>query len=83
MTVAIAVPTWVRVGDGPISTPREAPDPQTDVYAEAEGSRRHRLFLHSQAYFVFDLLFLDGKKVGGLPLLERKERLRAIWLKEP
>jgi bifunctional non-homologous end joining protein LigD len=29
-------------------------------------------------YFVFDLLFLDGKKVGDLPLLERKERLKAI-----
>src|ERR1700730_2526977 len=29
-------------------------------------------------YFVFDLLFLDGEKVAGLPLLERKERLKAI-----
>jgi DNA ligase D-like protein (predicted ligase) len=29
-------------------------------------------------YFVFDLLFLDGEKVGALTLLERKERLKAI-----
>jgi DNA ligase D-like protein (predicted ligase) len=29
-------------------------------------------------YFVFDLLFPDGEKVAGLPLLQRKERLKAI-----
>src|ERR1700675_3622056 len=29
-------------------------------------------------YFVFDLLFLDGKKVDGLALLQRKKRLKAI-----
>ena len=29
-------------------------------------------------YFVFDLLFLDGKNLAGLPLLERKEGLKAI-----
>jgi DNA ligase D-like protein (predicted ligase) len=29
-------------------------------------------------YFVFDLLFLDGEKIAGLPLLERKERLKAL-----
>src|ERR1700674_2238460 len=29
-------------------------------------------------YFVFDLLFLDGKSLTGLPLLERKEQLKAI-----
>jgi DNA ligase D-like protein (predicted ligase) len=29
-------------------------------------------------YFVFDLLFLDGEKLAGLPLLERKERLKAL-----
>jgi bifunctional non-homologous end joining protein LigD len=29
-------------------------------------------------YFVFDLLFLAGKNVTGLPLLERKERLKGI-----
>jgi ATP-dependent DNA ligase len=29
-------------------------------------------------YFVFDLLFLDGRKVAGLRLLERKERLKAL-----
>jgi DNA ligase D-like protein (predicted ligase) len=29
-------------------------------------------------YFVFDLLFLDGEKLAGLPLLERRERLKAL-----
>jgi DNA ligase D-like protein (predicted ligase) len=29
-------------------------------------------------YFVFDLLFLDGKNLAGLPFLERKERLRPL-----
>jgi ATP-dependent DNA ligase len=29
-------------------------------------------------YFVFDLLFLDGRKVAGLRLLERKERLKTL-----
>ena len=29
-------------------------------------------------YFAFDLLFLDGEKLAGLPLLERKERLKAL-----
>jgi DNA ligase D-like protein (predicted ligase) len=29
-------------------------------------------------YFVFDLLFLDGEKLAGLPLRERKERLKAV-----
>jgi ATP-dependent DNA ligase len=29
-------------------------------------------------YFVFDLLFLDGEKLAGLPLLERKESLKAL-----
>jgi len=32
----------------------------------------------SLVYFVFDLLFLDGMKLAGLPLLERKERLHAL-----
>jgi bifunctional non-homologous end joining protein LigD len=29
-------------------------------------------------YYVFDLLFLDGKDVRGLPLLERKRLLRSV-----
>jgi ATP-dependent DNA ligase len=29
-------------------------------------------------YFVFDLLFVNGKDLMGTPLLERKERLRAL-----
>jgi ATP-dependent DNA ligase len=33
---------------------------------------------NKRVYFVFDLLFLDGENVAGLPLLERKDRLKAI-----
>jgi DNA ligase D-like protein (predicted ligase) len=29
-------------------------------------------------YFVFDLLFLDGKNLTGSPLIERKDRLQAL-----
>lgn len=34
-------------------------------------------------YCVFDLMFLDGKDLRGLPLVERKERLRALLPKNP
>jgi bifunctional non-homologous end joining protein LigD len=30
------------------------------------------------SYYVFDLLFLDGEDVAGLPLLERKKRLKTL-----
>jgi len=33
-------------------------------------------------YCVFDLMFLDGKDLRGLPLVERKERLRALLPKD-
>ena len=34
-------------------------------------------------YYVFDLLFLDGRDLRGEPLLERKRRLRAIVGRDP
>jgi bifunctional non-homologous end joining protein LigD len=33
---------------------------------------------HDLVYFVFDLLFLNGKDLMAVPLVERKERLRAL-----
>lgn len=33
-------------------------------------------------FFVFDLLFLDGKSMASLPLSERKERLRPLFTRE-
>jgi bifunctional non-homologous end joining protein LigD len=33
-------------------------------------------------YFAFDLLHLNGESTAGLPLLERKERLRKLFAKE-
>jgi bifunctional non-homologous end joining protein LigD len=34
-------------------------------------------------YCIFDLMFLGGKDLRGLPLVERKERLRALLPKDP
>ncbi len=34
-------------------------------------------------YCVFDIMFLAGKDLRGLPLVERKERLRALLPKDP
>jgi bifunctional non-homologous end joining protein LigD len=34
-------------------------------------------------YCVFDVMFLAGKDLRGLPLVERKERLRALLPKHP
>jgi DNA ligase D-like protein (predicted ligase) len=34
-------------------------------------------------FFVFDLLFLYGEKLAGLPLLERKERLKSLLKRAP
>jgi ATP-dependent DNA ligase len=33
--------------------------------------------------FAFDLLFLDGEDLAGRPVLERKERLRAVAAGDP
>jgi bifunctional non-homologous end joining protein LigD len=37
----------------------------------------------SLVYFVFDLLFLDGKDLAGLPLVDRKARLEAFLIGAP
>jgi bifunctional non-homologous end joining protein LigD len=37
----------------------------------------------SLVYFVFDLLFLDGKDLTGLPLIERKENLEKLLAGAP
>lgn len=34
-------------------------------------------------YGVFDIIFPDGKNLRELPLVERKERLRRLLLKDP
>ena len=34
-------------------------------------------------YCVFDIMFQDGRDLRGLPLVERKERLRAVLPKDP
>lgn len=59
------------------------------VALDARGISRFQLLqnaLRSTAnlrYCVFDAMFLDGKDLRGLPLVERKERLRRILPKHP
>src|SRR3954469_20976405 len=51
------------------------PDGRDDFHAlQHVGSRPDPRLV----YFAFDLLYLDGKSLLGLPLLARKERLSAI-----
>jgi bifunctional non-homologous end joining protein LigD len=59
------------------------------VALDAYGRARFQLLqnaLRSQAnlrYYLFDLMFVDGADVRGLPLLERKERLRRLIPRDP
>ncbi len=59
------------------------------VAVDAHGISRFQLLqnaLRATAnlrYCVFDLMFLDGKDLRGFPLIERKERLRALLPKDP
>jgi bifunctional non-homologous end joining protein LigD len=53
------------------------------VALDAHGRSRFQLLQNAKGqarlrYYVFDLLFLDGRDLRGKPLVERKERLRAI-----
>ena len=34
---------------------------------------------HDLVFIAFDLLYLDGKSMAALPLIERKERLRTLF----
>ena len=59
------------------------------VALDAEGISRFQLLqnaLRAQAqlrYFLFDVMFLNGDDLRGLPLLQRKEKLRKILPKHP
>src|SRR5919198_4228623 len=59
------------------------------VALDAEGRSRFQLLqnaLKGRArlrYYVFDLLFLEGRDLRGKPLVARKERLRAILRRHP
>ena len=59
------------------------------VALDERGASRFQLLqnaLRSSAnlhYCVFDIMFLDGNDLRGLPLVERKERLRAVLPKDP
>jgi DNA ligase D-like protein (predicted ligase) len=54
----------------------------TTSFAELQAATDSRS-TQSLVYFVFDLLFLIGKDLMAVPLLERKERLRALVEKAP
>jgi bifunctional non-homologous end joining protein LigD len=59
------------------------------VALDADGRSRFQLLQNAAReparllYCVFDLLYLDGKDLRGLPLLERKEALEKILSKSP
>jgi len=59
------------------------------VALDAAGRSRFQLLQNAQRtpaklrYYVFDIMFLDGQDLRSLPLIERKERLRAILPKSP
>jgi DNA ligase D-like protein (predicted ligase) len=54
----------------------------TTSFAELQAATDARSTQHLY-YFVFDLLFLNGKDLMGAPLLERKERLQALLADTP
>ena len=51
--------------------------PDHEVQAAMDEGKTDQL-----VFFVFDLLFLDGKSTAQLPLIERKERLQRLFKKE-
>jgi hypothetical protein len=59
------------------------------VALDAQGISRFQLLqnaLRAEAklfYCIFDIMFCDGEDLRGLPLLERKDRLRRILPKHP
>jgi bifunctional non-homologous end joining protein LigD len=59
------------------------------VAIDAQGISRFQLLQNARRtaanlrYCVFDLMFLAGKDLRGLPLIERKERLRVLLPKDP
>lgn len=56
------------------------PDGRTSFQAMQRGRSGERPAL---AYFIFDLIFVDGEDLTGLPLEERKRRLRKVLGAKP
>jgi ATP-dependent DNA ligase len=54
----------------------------TTSFADLQAATDSRSTQHL-VYFAFDLLFVNGRDLMGTPLLERKERLRALLVKAP
>lgn len=57
--------------DGEIVVLNDKGRPRFQMLQEYDQDPRHPIY-----YYVFDLLFLDGKDIRGLPLLQRKELLQ-------
>jgi len=73
-----ALPVRTALIDGEVAV--VLPDGRTSFQAlqNARGAQASGL-----TYFVFDLLHLDGDDLTGLPLVQRKERLRALVSRAP
>jgi DNA ligase D-like protein (predicted ligase) len=54
----------------------------TTSFADLQAATDSRSTQHL-VYFVFDILFVDGKDLMAAPLLDRKERLRTVLKKAP
>jgi bifunctional non-homologous end joining protein LigD len=70
---ALALPARSALLDGEVAA--VLPDGRTSFQALQNAFSGPRRDLR---YFVFDLLFLDGEDLSGLPLRERKARLEAL-----
>ena len=73
------LPTWATYLDG--QTTVLGDDGVTSFAALQDALSRHQA--EALAYFVFDLLYLDGKDLRPLPLVERKQALAKLLANLP
>jgi ATP-dependent DNA ligase len=73
------LPTWAAYLDG--QTTVLGDDGVTSFAALQDALSRHQA--EALAYFVFDLLYLDGRDLRPLPLVERKQALAKLLANLP
>jgi len=64
--------------DGELCVLDKQGHPDFSALRSALGRRQAGAMVGNLVYFVFDALFLDGRDLRGLPLAERKARLREV-----
>jgi bifunctional non-homologous end joining protein LigD len=78
-TALAKLPAKAAYIDGEVCAVR--PDGSTS-FAELQAATDHKESARL-IYFAFDLLFLDGEDLSGLPLLDRKARLKSLLRQAP